>query len=323
MMIKAAVVGCGNIAGFLDAPEDKRIVTHAHAYHIHPDIELVACCDPDLEQREKFLSIWGESIRGYENVEAMLEAEELQILSICSPTPFHAEALDKALNDPHIGYILCEKPFTQNAAEFDRLLPLLQSTEKRVLINFMRRYDPGIRKAAELIKSGELGELRHFSGTFTKGLYHNGSHMLELIEHLCGGLTSISTLSCRENDGDLLGTFYLETQTCRGTLQNEEGDGYALFELDIVLGRGRICIKDAGHRVEVETVQPSQEYAGYYNLKQETVLDDTMSENLYNAIAFLLDSDETERVLVDHINVSRKLLEIKKNLANQEKLEWS
>ena len=275
-MIKAAVVGCGNIAGFLDSPEDNRIVTHAHAYREHPQTELVACCDPDPEQRERFRALWGENIRGFESVAEMLEHEAIEILSICSPTLFHAEAVELALKHPSIRYVICEKPFTQTLAEFERLLPLLQKTQKRVFINFMRRYDPSIRSAARMISGGELGTLRHFSGTFTKGLYHNGSHMLELVEHLCGPLVSITALSCRSVDGDLYGSFYLETALGRGTLNNEEGEPYALFELDIVLSRGRIRIKGSGHRIEVEAVRPSKEYAGYFNLTPETVLEDTM-----------------------------------------------
>ena len=321
-MIRAAIVGCGNIAGFLDTPADEsRIVTHAHAYSMHPDIELVACCDPDPEQRERFCRIWGETIRSYESVEAMLAAEEVQMLSICAPTPFHAAAMEEALGDPHIRTIICEKPFTETVGEFERLLPLLEDTHKEVLINFMRRYDPSIRNAAQIIAGGELGEMLHFSGTFTKGLYHNGSHMLELVEHLCGPIMSVAAPSCRMENGDLYGSFYLETAKARGSLNNESGDAYALFELDVVLSRGRIRIMESGHRIEVETLQPSREYAGYYNLKPSGVLDDTMRKNLYHTVVYAL--SDHQGVLEAHLRLSRKLLDIKSRLCREKTLEWS
>lgn len=320
-MIKAAIVGCGNIAGFLDSPEESRIVTHAHAYMMHPNTKLVACCDPDLQQRSAFCRVWGDTLNTYDSLSDLLEHETIEMLSICSPTPFHAEALVLALKNPHIRYIICEKPFTQTQKEFDRLLPLLQNTEKKVFINFMRRYDPSIRKAAQMIDNGELGELQHFSGAFTKGLYHNGSHMLELIEHLCGNITAITAPSCTIKDDDLFGSFYLETEYVRGTLNNESGEMYTLFELDIVLSRGRIRIKNAGHTVEIETLQPSKEYTGYYNLKPRTVLDDTMQKNLYHTVAFALKSDKD--MLNSHLRLSRKLLEIKSNLYRSKTLEWS
>lgn len=320
-MIKAAIVGCGNIAGFLDTPSDRRIVTHAHAYTEYPGVELVACCDPDAMQRERFRNVWGNTIRGYDSLKTLFQSESVELLSICSPTPFHADALESALQQPQLRTIICEKPFTQTQEEFDRLMPLIESSDKKILVNFMRRFDPGIRSVAKLIQSGTLGRLQHFSGTFTKGLYHNGSHMLELIEHLCGTLTRIDAISCCMAEDDLLGSFYLETEHSRGTLNNESGEAYALFELDVVLERGRIRIQESGHCITVETLKPSELYAGYYNLGRDAVLDDTMQRNLYNTVNYALHGDEN--VLKAHLELSRKLLQIKSGLASKKKLEWN
>lgn len=321
-MIKAAIVGCGNIAGFLDAPGDERIVTHAHACARHDAIGLVACCDPDPLRRQAFCDRWGGDIRGYDSLEALLAEESVEMLCVCSPTPFHAQAVIRGLEHPHIRYILCEKPFVETREELERLSGLLKGTQKKVLVNFMRRFDPAIKQAAALIRSGELGELQHFSGTFTKGLYHNGSHMLELVEHLCGEITQLRADRVRVAEADLYGSFYLEAGSARGTLQNENGEHYALFELEIVLSKGRILIKDSGHAVEIEQPAPSPYYEGYFNLKRSTVLDDTMRWNLYHAADFLIDSQETDSILEKHLRLSRKLLDIKEHLAKKSVLHW-
>ena len=60
---KAAVVGCGNIGGFLDYPGDKKIVTHAHAYKAHGKFELASCCDIRQKALMDFKSRWGKGIR--------------------------------------------------------------------------------------------------------------------------------------------------------------------------------------------------------------------------------------------------------------------
>lgn len=321
-MIKAAVVGCGNIAGFLDAPGDERIVTHAHAYARHNATELVACCDPDPARLEAFRTRWGEHIRGYGSLEEMLSHETPEMLSVCSPTAFHADAMMLALKDPHIRFILCEKPLTLTPEEFERLQPLLQETQKRVLVNFIRRYDPGIRKAASIIQSGELGRLEHFGGSFTKGLYHNGSHMLELVEHLCGEITQIRAVRGMEAEEDIYGSFYLEAGGARGILQNESGREYALFELEIVCSKGRVLVKESGHRVEIEQPVPSAYYKGYFNLKCSEVLDDSMRENLYHGVDFLISSPEAGAILNRHLRLSKKLLDIKERLLKNGVLNW-
>ncbi len=317
-MKKAAIVGCGNIAGFLDTPESKTIVTHAHAYSINKDTHLIACCDPDGAQRAKFCSRWDDEIHAYESLHVMLEKESIDILSICSPTEFHAHDLKLALRDSNTTTIICEKPFVQTQNELDELLPLLQQTQKKILINYMRRYDPSIQELARLLKSKNLGEIEHFSGTFTKGLYHNGSHMLELIEHLCGEITLIKMLTCKDN---LQGSFYLETTQTRGTLNNESGDNYALFEFDIILSKGRVRIKNAGHIIEIETLKPSQEYAGYYNLSLEKTLKDSMQRNIYNTLHVSL-NDDTRDIFLSHLRLSQKLLDIQDRLYKNRKLTW-
>ena len=319
----AAIVGCGNIAGFLDSPVDKHITTHAHAYKAHPETKLLAVCDPDIQKREAFISIWGEEIQGYDSLEELLAHEKIDILSICSPTSFHAEALKEALKDSTVSNILCEKPFVRSQEELDTLLPLLYKSDKNILINFIRRYDPGVQTLKKTLASKELGELLHFNASFTKGLYHNGSHMLELIEHLCGSIHSIKANKVISKDEDLYGSFYLETALCHGTVQNESGENYSLFELELTLSKGRIRLTQSGHCIEIEDVQDSKRYPGYFVLEHKKTLDDSMHFNLFNALEYLLKDKGIDKTLQEHLALSQKLLRIKQDLQTKHFLEFT
>ncbi len=319
-MLNAAIVGCGNIAGFLDSPSDERVLTHAHAYQKHTGTRLICVCDPSAEQREKFVQRWGQEIRHYPSLETMLANEQIDILSISSPTAFHFEGMREALNDKHIQTIICEKPFVQTQKEFDELAPLLDKTSKKVIINFLRRYDPSINRLHELIQEETLGKPLFFIGKFTKGLYHNGSHMLELIEHLCGGIKSLSSENLRVKDDDLYGSFSLQTVSCPGTLHNFSGDNFALFELEMQFSKGRVLIKDSGHTIQIETVRPSKEYEGYFTLQPTKTLDDTLRMNLYHTIDFAIHTKED--CFKTHLLLSKKLLEIKEKLSTTHTLTW-
>lgn len=319
-MLKAAIVGCGNIAGFLDSPSDQNVLTHAHAYQRHSDTSLVCICDPSFEQREKFSKRWGQEIKHYPSVQEMLNNEQIDILSICSPTAFHFEGLVEALNDKNIRTIICEKPFVQTQKEFYELASLLEKSNKKIIINFMRRYDPSINRLYSLMQKGTLGKPLFFIGKFTKGLYHNGSHMLELIEHLCGEINSLSSEESHVKDDDIYGSFSLKTAACSGTLHNFNGEDFALFELEILFSKGRVLIKDSGHTIQIETVQPSQEYEGYFSLQSNETLEDTLRMNLYNTIDFAIHS-ETD-CFKTHLLLSKKLLDIKENLQTKHTLTW-
>lgn len=320
-MLKTAIIGCGNIAGFLDKPDQEDILTHAHAYIKHKETELVAVCDPDLNQRRSFVKQWGQDIRHYDSFQALLNAHQIEMVSICSPTSFHFEAMVLALKNEHIKIIICEKPFVQTQEELDELKILMHIHPKKVLVNFMRRFDPSLQKLRLLIQSKDLGKILSFNGKFTKGLYHNGSHMLELIEHLCGDITSLSTNNLTHIEDDFYGNFLLNCADIQGIIQNFSGENYALFELEIILSKGRILIKDSGHTIEIETVEPSKKYKNYFNLKQTRTFDDTMKNNLYNTVNFAF--KEKIDTFSQHLQLSQKLLDIKKQLKNNSQLNWT
>ncbi len=320
-MLKAAIIGCGNIAGFLDKPKQPDILTHAHAYTEHIQTQLVAVCDPDLEQRRSFIQRWGQDIHHYESCKTLLENEKIDIISICSPTPYHYDAMVLALKDKNIQTIICEKPFVQTQEELDELKILMHIHPKKILLNFMRRFDPSMQRVRLLIESKSLGKLMTFNGKFTKGLYHNGSHMLELIEHLCGEVTSLSAHSLTEAEDDFYGNFLINCDQTQGVIQNVSGDNYALFELELVLSKGRVLIKDSGHTIHIETIEPSEHYANYFNLKQTRSFEDTMRKNLYNSVNFAL--KERVNTFAQHLSLSQKLLDIKQQLSQTKHLDWT
>ena len=320
-MVKTAIVGCGNIAGFLDAPDQENILTHAHAYAKHPDTQLIAICDPVLEQRRSFVKIWGQDIRHYDSFKKLLASQNIEMVSICSPTPYHFEAMVLALKDKNVKTIICEKPFIHSKEELDELKILMHIHPKKVLLNFMRRYDPSTQRLRLLIQSKELGKVLSFNGRFTKGIYHNGSHMLELIEHLCGDVTSIQSTNHTQIEDDFYGNFLLNCSDIQGVIQNFSGENYAIFELEIILSKGRVIIKDSGHTIEVETVEPSTKYKNYFNLKQTRTFEDSMNQNLYNTVNFAF--KEKIDAFSQHLKLSQKLLDIKTNLHHTNTLDWT
>jgi predicted dehydrogenase len=57
-------------------------------------------------------------------------------------------------------HVLCEKPFTANAAEAREIAALAAQSDKVVMEAFHYRYHPLARRVTEIVASGELGELR-------------------------------------------------------------------------------------------------------------------------------------------------------------------
>src|SRR5687768_7059764 len=95
---RAGVIGCGEIGSTI---EDKvldasmRLVLpygHAPAYQASRRVELVAGADNSVSQRRDFADRWAiPEQQVYADYRAMLACENLDIVSIATPTPLHAE----------------------------------------------------------------------------------------------------------------------------------------------------------------------------------------------------------------------------------------
>ncbi len=99
-------------------------------------------------------------------------------------------------------HVHIDKPASGTLAEYKRLLDTAKAKNLVVQLGYMYRYNPSIKKAFEMIKSGELGTihsvtaemstrhgdeyrqwLNHFSGG---NMYIFGSHLIDLIVWLLG-----------------------------------------------------------------------------------------------------------------------------------------
>lgn len=92
------------------------------------------------------------------NIEAALEAVDVDAVLIATPGQFHEPVLMPALA---AGLpILCEKPLTPDPESSLRVLEAEQKTGRKLIqVGFMRRFDREYMQLRELIASGEAGEL--------------------------------------------------------------------------------------------------------------------------------------------------------------------
>ena len=101
------------------------------------------------------------------------------------PNSLHAEWTIAALEAGK--HVLCEKPFTANTDEAREVAAVAERTGLVVMEAFHYRYHPLMRRAVEVARSGELGELRHVEAWMQAPLYKRADIRYEL--DLAGGAT--------------------------------------------------------------------------------------------------------------------------------------
>lgn len=150
--LRVGVVGCGSIAKYRHLPE----------YHANQDVELVALCDIVQERAEHASEQYGGKV--YTDYKEMIDREELDIVSVCTPNYLHAPvsiyASKAGVN------VLCEKPMATSKEEADEMIAAAKESGKKLMIAHNQRFVPSHQKARQLIESGEVGKIYSFRTAF-------------------------------------------------------------------------------------------------------------------------------------------------------------
>jgi predicted dehydrogenase len=128
---------------------------HAPAFAAHERFELIAIASPthaEAVAKERNIP------QSYASLEEMLEAARLDVLSIAAPPFAHYDAVRAALKRGL--HVLCEKPFTMNAAEAEELVALAKSAGTACILAHEFRFLPTRLALHELLANGHLGPVR-------------------------------------------------------------------------------------------------------------------------------------------------------------------
>lgn len=93
--------------------------------------------------------------------------DDIDVLCNLGPNNLHAEpsiaALDRGV------HVLCEKPLAATLADAKKMAMAATESDALAATGFNYRFVPAIQYAKELIESGELGDIRHFRGSYLGG----------------------------------------------------------------------------------------------------------------------------------------------------------
>ncbi|ESP89996.1 Gfo/Idh/MocA family protein [Candidatus Halobonum tyrrellensis] len=195
MTYHAGIIGTGGIAGMgiLGMHDEDRIGTerieasHAGGYDAAEGVELVAVADVDREQLDRFGEAWGiPDDRRYDGHEAMLAAEDLDVVSVCTPSFLHdSHVVDAARSAADPSLVWCEKPVASSVAAAERMVAACEETGTELLVNHSFRFTEKLQTLRRLMdEEGVLGEVHSVSTQFRMELLRNSTHLLDTLVYL-------------------------------------------------------------------------------------------------------------------------------------------
>ena len=209
--LRVGVLGMGFMGG-----------THTQAwqrvkatFNLPIDIEMKALFD----MSESSLALNGaryEFERTTQDWREVCEADDIDVVSICTPNFAHLEAAELALSTGK--HVWCEKPMATSIADAEAMVALAEAGKARGLktilgYNYMK--SPTLLTIKKLIEDGVIGDVVHFNGVYTEdfmcdmemphswrltkagggkgALGDMGSHQVSMAIWLCGPIREVAS----------------------------------------------------------------------------------------------------------------------------------
>src|SRR5437870_2004874 len=149
--VRIGIVGLGNMGS-----DHARKILAGNV----PRLELTAVADAFAEKRALF-----RQLKTFETPEEMIRSGEIDAILIATPHFAHTTiGIDGLENGMHV---LVEKPLSVHKADCERLIAAHKNKKQIFAAMFNQRANLNFIKIRDLIKNGELGEVRRINWTMT------------------------------------------------------------------------------------------------------------------------------------------------------------
>lgn len=150
--------------------------------------------------------------RTTQNWREVCEADDIDVISICTPNFAHREASDLAVQ--HGKHVWCEKPMATSIADAQAMTKSAKDARVKTMLGYNYMKSPAILAIKKLIDEGRIGEIVHFNGVYQEdfmcdpttphswrltkkgggkgALGDMGSHQVSMAIWLCGKIKEVS-----------------------------------------------------------------------------------------------------------------------------------
>ena len=154
--IKYAVVGQGYFAQAAVLP----------AFKTAENSELTALFSGDAEKRKELKRRYDvEHALGYEEYDGFLQSGAVDAVYIAVPNSEHCEYTVRAARAGV--HVLCEKPMALTEQECERMIDACKTAGVKLMVAYRLHFEEANLTAVEIVKSGQIGEPRLFTSTFS------------------------------------------------------------------------------------------------------------------------------------------------------------
>jgi predicted dehydrogenase len=144
---RAGIIGVGMIANAAHIPAYKKLAD---------DVEIVSVADI-LPERAEAVARASDVPHAYADWRRMLEEQELDLVTVCTPNAYHAEQTIAALKSG--AHVLCEKPVAVSHAQATAMFRAAEEAGRALIIGQCLRFYGDSQAARQIAEAGRLGDV--------------------------------------------------------------------------------------------------------------------------------------------------------------------
>lgn len=298
MSHQALVIGLGQIGmgyDLKDHPQGSRVASLVRAFSTHNSFKLAGGVDTNALRRDLFTHHYEAPV--FSNVVSALESISPSVVAISVPTEYHYQVFLDVINTPNIKAVLCEKPLSYSFLQAESMVREAEISGVRLYTNYMRRCDRAIIEVKRRLAAGQIRGPITGICWYSKGLFNNGSHFLNLLQFWFGDVKAIQMI-CRGrvlSDKDPEPHFKVIFDSAEVYFHAANDDNFSYHSVELLAANGRLSYVSGS--IRWQNVVPDNENPGYVvlNSSPEDLVSDTrrLQWHVVDQISMDLDGKST------------------------------
>jgi predicted dehydrogenase len=285
------LIGLGNIGLLYDYELSSNFIhTHSRAFSTHPAFRLSGVTDCSSQLLQKFATKYSGTL--YESIDELLFEKYYDLLVVAASTNAHLTLIQKILSHRVPKVILCEKPFA-SYGDGNLIIKKCKELGVKLFVNYVRRVDPGILFVKKEIDSQKLKLPFHATIKYSKGMIHNGSHFVDLMNFFfgvpTGGEITKSHKKYSDYDGEF--DFFIQYQNGVAKFRSVDGDNIDANSFTISFENKKLQYKNSG-TISLESYSEGLELIESSSSKYQWFVAEAIMQALNNESTNLCTAEE-------------------------------
>ena len=284
MIEQCLIIGLGNIGLYYDINR-KHILTHSKALFSHPNFELLGGVDDKVERRNLFSKNYNKP--NFKTIHEALKKTNPTMIVISTSTETHYTVFKEIIKYLVPKIILCEKPIDFEYSKSKEIVEVCSKHNILLFINYIRASDPGVIQVKSRILREEFGVPSKSIVWYSKGLFNNGSHYINLLESWFGKVKELKIINKGRliNDFDLEPDFIIYFERLVTIFCAAKEENFSYLNLEILTSKGKLTYSNEGNYITWQNVMKDKVFRNYNILDQKIeIIENDMKNYQYNVL---------------------------------------